>query len=29
MIDAFRGDEGKIESIFSQNKELLEWWNKI
>ena len=28
-IDAFRGNEGKIESIFSQNKELLEWWNKI
>lgn len=29
LIDKFRGNEGKIEQIFSQNKELLEWWNKI
>ena len=29
LIDAHRGDTGKIEKIFSQNKELLEWWNSI
>lgn len=28
-IDTFRGNVGRIEEIFSQNKELLEWWNSI
>jgi hypothetical protein len=29
MIDAFRGNEGKIEQIFSNYQPLLEWWNSI
>jgi len=29
MIDAFRGNEGKIEEIFSNYQPLLEWWNSI
>lgn len=28
-IDKFRNNTGKIENIFSQNKTLIEWWNKI
>ena len=28
-MDTFRGNVGRIEEIFSQNKELLEWWNSI
>ena len=28
-IDKYRGDEGKIENIFSINKDLLSWWKKI
>lgn len=28
-LDKYRGDEGKLEKIFSQNKELLEWWQSI
>jgi hypothetical protein len=29
MIDAFRGNENKIEEIFSNYPPLLEWWNNI
>lgn len=29
VIDAFRGNEGVIERIFSQNKALIDWWNKL
>ena len=29
VIDTFRGNEGVIEKIFSQNKALIDWWNKI
>lgn len=29
VIDSFRGNEGVIEKIFSQNKALIDWWNKI
>ena len=28
-VDLFRGNVGKIEEIFSQNPDLLDWWNKI
>ena len=28
-IDLFRGNTGKLDNIFSQNKELIEWWRKI
>jgi len=29
MIDTFRGNENKIEEIFSNYSPLLEWWNNI
>lgn len=29
VIDTFRGNEEVIEKIFSQNKALIDWWNKI
>ena len=29
FVDAFRDNKGVIEKIFSQNKALIEWWNKI
>lgn len=28
-VDRHRGDEGKIEEIFSQNKDLYDWWTSI
>jgi hypothetical protein len=28
-IDAYRGNSGKIEEIFSRNKDLLAWWKSI
>lgn len=29
VIDTFRGNEGVVEKIFSQNKALIDWWNRI
>ncbi len=28
QVDTFRGDEGKLQEIFKQNKKVLDWWNQ-